>query len=194
MKKRRRYRLGRRAERQADTHRRIVEAAVELHGSIGPNATTVTAIAERAGVERLTVYRHFPDRASLFAACSHHFLTLHPPPDLATWRGIADPAERCATALSAFYRHYAETESTTANILRDMTTSPEAQRRGPAALQAAIANDLLAAWRFTGARARIARAAIGHALSFYTWRSLVREQGLTNDEAVALMRRLIETS
>ena len=94
------YTLKRRAEQQAETRRRIVEAVVELHKTIGPADTTISAIAERAGVERLTVYRHFPDDAALFSACSEHWRAAHPHPDLAVWVGIADPGERLRLASS----------------------------------------------------------------------------------------------
>jgi AcrR family transcriptional regulator len=193
-KKRRRrpYRLGRRAERQAETHRRIVEAAVELHGSIGPLATTVSAIAERAGVERLTVYRHFPDQRSLFAACTHHYKTVHPPPDPAKWRGLTDPGDRLVAALGAMYRHFSETESVTENILRDSSRSPRVAGGGMEEMGAKMAADLASAWDASGDRARRIRAIIAHALSFYTWRSLVREQNLRGEEAVELMRRFVE--
>ncbi len=151
MKKRRRfYRLGKRAEQQERTRRRIVEAAVELHGSIGALATTVSAIAERAGVERLTVYRHFPDRSALFAACSHHYMTLHPPPDPSSWRSIPDPGERLAAALGASYRHFAETESTTENILRDAERSPRQMDMGMDRMRSALADELASGWPVRG--------------------------------------------
>ena len=193
-KRRRPYRLGRRAERQAETHRRIVEAAVALHGTIGPLATTVSAIAERAGVERLTVYRHFPDQSALFAACTHHYMTLHPPPDPATWRRLTDPGDRLAAALGAMYRHFSETASVTENILRDSARSRRAVTGGMEEMASRIAGDLASAWNASDDRARLVRATIAHALSFYTWRSLVREQGLRNEDAVELMRRFVEAT
>ena len=103
----RKYELKERAERQAETRRRIVDAVVALHRQIGPARTTISAIAERAGVERLTVYRHFADESSLFAACSAHFATEVPPPDPALWSAIRQPRERLRAALLAFYAYYA---------------------------------------------------------------------------------------
>src|SRR3954469_1224735 len=104
MKSPRTYELKRRAERQEETRRRIVDAAVELHSTLGPARTTVQAIAERAGVTRPTVYAHFPDERTLFQACSGHVRATVPPPDTAAWHAIADPAERLETALRELYR------------------------------------------------------------------------------------------
>ena len=101
--RKRAYRKRRRAEQEEETRLRITEAAVDLHGSVGPARTTVSAIAERAGVQRATVYRHFPDEEALFAACSSHWAALNPPPDPAAWAEIADPDERLRRALSELY-------------------------------------------------------------------------------------------
>src|SRR3954467_5796644 len=95
----RRYELRKRAEDMADTHRRITEAAIELHGSVGPSRTTMSAVAKRAGVERRTLYPHFPDEADLFAACSTHYFPPPPWPDPAGWRAIRDPQQRLERAL-----------------------------------------------------------------------------------------------
>ncbi len=102
----RRYQQKRRAEQQAETRQRIVEAMVDLHREVGPARTTISAIAERAGVERLTVYRHFPDERSMFEACTSHYATQVPGPDPAAWAGIEEPAERLRAALLAFYDYY----------------------------------------------------------------------------------------
>jgi AcrR family transcriptional regulator len=90
----RRYQLRKRADAMEATRRRITEAAMELHGTVGPARTTMTAVAERAGVQRQTVYRHFANEEELFAACSRHFASQHPWPDAGGWEAIADPAER----------------------------------------------------------------------------------------------------
>lgn len=190
---RRPYRLGKRAERQAETRQRIVDAAIELHTTVGPIATTVSAIAERAGVERLTVYRHFPNEKSLFAACTAHYLSLHPPPDPRSWSAVHEPSERLRRGLSEQYAWFAENERRQASILRDV----EAVRargslpdRPP--FEAPAVDVLASGWRVRGrARARL-RSAIGHALSFYTWRSLEREQKLARGEAVELMVALAD--
>src|SRR5919199_926005 len=101
--KTRKYTKMRRAEQEAETRQRIVEAVYALHREVGPARTTIKAIAERAGVERLTVYRHFADEGEIFAACSAHFQAEIPPPDPAAWAGVTDPAERLRAALLAFY-------------------------------------------------------------------------------------------
>src|ERR687895_1195492 len=103
MAEKRRYELKKRAERLADTRRRITEATIELHRTVGPAATQISEIARRAGVRRMTVYNHFPDEATLFAACSAHWRALHPAPDLARWRVIAEPGERLRVGLGELY-------------------------------------------------------------------------------------------
>src|SRR5271157_841177 len=113
MSMKRSYHLKKRAERQAETRLRIAEATAALHREIGPAATTISAIAERAGVERLTVYRHFPDESELFQACQHVFRTAHPRPEISSWVSIADPQERLRRALRDTYAYYRETEAMT---------------------------------------------------------------------------------
>src|SRR3954469_25499068 len=115
----RRYELRKRAEDMADTHRRITEAAIELHGSVGPSRTTLSAVAKRAGVERRTLYRHFPTEGDLFAACSSHYFAAHPWPDLESWRAVRDPQERLARALDELYAYYERTAPMLSNVLRD---------------------------------------------------------------------------
>ena len=189
------YRLGKRAEGQAETRRRIVEAAVELHTTIGPLATTVSAIAERAGVERLTVYRHFPDEKTLYAACTAHYMALHPPPDPGRWLSIHDPRERLRRGLSEQYGWFADNERRQASILRDVEavrargSLPE---RPP--FEAPAVDVLSSGWRVRGRALQRLRSAIGHALSFYTWRSLEREQKLPRSDSLDLMVALAERS
>ena len=120
----RRYRLGERARKQEATRRRIVEATAALHAEVGPAATTISAIAERAGVQRLTVYRHFPEERQLFEACSALSEERHPSPDPAVWVGIADPRERTEAALGALYRYYAADEQGLGLVLRDAEELP----------------------------------------------------------------------
>ena len=146
---------GRRAEQEAETRRRITEAAVKLHGSVGPAKTTVSGVAREAGVQRATVYRHFPDEDAIYEACTSHYNALHPPPDLERWASVDDPSERLRKqARSALIRGRPE----------------------------------------RGRRRELSAAAIGHALAFPTWRSLVREQGLNEDEAVELMAALVSSA
>ena len=189
MAARRTYELKRRAERQEETRRRIVAAAVELHTTLGPSRTTVQAIAEKAGVTRPTVYAHFPDTRSLLEACSGHVRANIPPPDPTPWHSIADPSERLETALRELYGYYERLEPLLENVQRDAAVMPlVAEMNAYRARQLEEIRDLLVqAWPTRGgARARLRRA-IGHALEFRTWQSLVRHQGCATDEAVQLM-------
>ena len=124
MGEKRKYELKKRAERLAETRRRITEATLELHRTVGPAATQVNEVARRAGVQRMTVYNHFPDEASLYAACSAHWRALHPAPDLAAWRAVDEPGKRLRLGLRELYAWYRETEPMTANVLRDAQILP----------------------------------------------------------------------
>jgi AcrR family transcriptional regulator len=181
----RKYELKRRAERQAETRRRIVEAAVDLHTSVGPARTTISAIADLAGVERHTVYAHFPDERTLFAACTAHWASRHPPPDTAGWLAIDDAGRRLRRALLGMYDWYASVEHDVAIFERDAkvhdATAEAVARR--AERTRALRDELARGWP----RRKAARAALGHALEFETWRSLVREHGLTQRQAVDAM-------
>jgi AcrR family transcriptional regulator len=190
------YRMTRRAELEAETRARITESTVELHRTLGPALTSISAIAEHAGVRRSTVYRHFPDEASLFNACSTHWREAHPLPDLEPWRGVRDPDERLRAALGELYAHYRETEQMVENLLRDEPTMPILQklRGGRRAYLAAAADALMRGRRLRGGAARRVRAAVGHALAFPTWQSLARAEGLDDDEAAELMCRLVATA
>jgi AcrR family transcriptional regulator len=187
------YVLRQRAEQQDETRLRIVAAAVELHQTIGLAATTVSAIAERAGVQRLTVYRHFPDQQAIFAACSEHFFATNPPPDPRVWERHRDPAQRLRAALTEVYGWYERTEAMLTNVTRDAEVLPGLVGRGYTELLQRLREPLLTGWPPGKARRRVA-AAIGHALHFRTWRSLVRVQGLSSDEAASLMAALAETA
>jgi AcrR family transcriptional regulator len=183
------YELKRRAERQEETRRRIVAAAVELHTTLGPARTTVQAVAEKAGVTRPTVYAHFPDARSLLQACSGHVRATIPPPDPARWRSIPDPGERLETALRELYGYFERLEPLLENVQRDAAVMPLVAEMNAyrARYLDEIGDLLLRAWAARGgAKARLRRA-IGHALEFGTWQSLVRHQGCTTGEAVALM-------
>lgn len=190
----RRYRKRLRAEQEDRTRQAITEAAVKLHGTVGPARTTVSAVADEAGVQRATVYRHFPDEASLFRACSSHYASLHPPPDPTAWVEIRDPGERLRRALTDLYGWWEETEDMMSLVLRDaplvegMTGAVEAGR----AYLDEVRRILLRGRPERGKGRRRISAAIGHAIAFDTWRSLAREQGLTNAEAVELMAALVD--
>lgn len=188
---RRPYRQRARAERQAATRRRIADAAVELHGTVGPARTTISAVADLAGVERLTVYRHFPDERSLFTACSSRFLEQHPPPDLSGPMRIARPGPRTEAVLLTLYRYYSETRQAMASLLRDEPVVPlVAEYLAPYHAMLAGVADALAA-DASPRRRRTARAAAGHALAFETWQSLTIAQAQTDAEAAALMARFV---
>jgi AcrR family transcriptional regulator len=183
------YTLRRRAEKQADTRRRIVEATVELHGSVGPAATTLSMVAERAGVQRHTLYAHFPDERSLHLACSGLSMERDPLPDAAPWRTIADRRERLRTGLAAVYGWYARNAELSACVLRDaehhaLTREMIELRMGPGT---AAFHEVLGA----GLNAE-QRAMLRLALSFFTWRTLVRESGLKQAAAVKAMVQAIE--
>jgi AcrR family transcriptional regulator len=183
----RRYELKKRAENQDETRQRIVEAAVALHEGIGPAQTSISSIAERAGVSRPTVYRHFPDDRAVFDACTHHYLALHPPPDPSVWESIIDPIERLRAGLIEVYAWYAETEAMTANSRRDLPQLPVlAEVLAPQFANFNTAADILNA-AFPDPEDRMLRAAIGHALAFSTWRSLLRDGGLSAVDTVAVM-------
>jgi AcrR family transcriptional regulator len=185
------YRLSARAERQKATRRRIVEAAVALHSSIGPARTTHTAVAEHAGVSRPTVYAYFPDRASLFAACSQHHMAADPWPDPETWREIPDPVARLRHALTELYGYYRRNEPLTGNVLRDLEFLPEVPGRSTAATFRPMHEVLVRGWRVARGRHRMLAAAIDHALDFRSWQSLVHPRGLDDIQAVELMTALI---
>jgi AcrR family transcriptional regulator len=187
------YRMRRRAEAQEQTRLRITEAAVELHGTVGPARTSVKAVAELAGVERATVYRHFPDERALFHACSSHWRAANPSPDPAAWAAVGDPDERLRVALGELYAYYGETEEMLGNLLRDAGTVPIVAElmEGLRARLEAMREALLRGRPERGRARRDVRAALGHALAFSTWSSLVRQEGLTVGQAVRLMCGLV---
>jgi AcrR family transcriptional regulator len=188
--------MKRRAELEAETRRRITESAVALHGMVGPSRTSISAVAEHAGVRRSTVYRHFPDEAALFAACSAHWRAANPVPDLERWAAIEDPDERLAEALGELYARYRRTEGMMSNLLRDEEAMPIVKSlfRSYRDYLDAACEVLMAGRRARGGARRRVRAAIGHAVAFPTWRSLAREQGLDDEQAVGLMCRLVASS
>lgn len=183
------YQLRRRAERQDETRQRIVEATIELHQTIGPARTTISEIAERAQVGRVTVYRHFPDEGTLSRACSGQYFERHPLPDPNRWRTIGDPAERLQAGLRETYAYHAATEAMISHALADARDHPV---MAPYHAHWQRATDILTApWRRRGSRRTMLHAAIALALSFDTWRTLTKRQGLSDHQATALMLRLI---
>lgn len=184
----RRYELKRRAELQDETRQRIVEAAVELHGSLGMTKTTMTQIAALAGVGRQTLYRYFPDETALGEACSGHYWASNPFPDLAPWRAVADADARLRLGLRESYAYHRQTEAMIRLALKDVGDSPLMQ--GYHDYWQKAAGVIAAAWPLRGRKRTLLRAALGHAVVFPTWHSLVRDQGLSDEQAVELMHRL----
>jgi AcrR family transcriptional regulator len=174
-----------------------VEATVELHRTQGPAHTTISEIAQRAGVNRLTVYNHFPDITDLLKACSRSWTERHPPPDPTPWAQIHDPPERLRTALTELYGFYARTEPMRANVLRDAETMPElaALLEGTVVPYLGALRDLLAeGWEGRGKGRRRLFATLKLAIDFHTWRSLERESGLSRGEVVELMLDAVRAS
>lgn len=187
MSGKRKYELKARAEAQEETRRRITEATVGLHLEVGPAKTTISEIAKRAGVQRLTVYNNFPDELSLLGACSAHYAAQHPPPDPAAWQSIEDPAERTRSALSAVYAYYRETESMTGKVVRDAPVMPALAsilEGSYVPFMAAVRDDL-------AGRMGSLPAAVALALRFETWSALTRDEGLSDEQAVELMVAMI---
>jgi AcrR family transcriptional regulator len=189
----RKYTQRRRAEATEETRQRIIEAAVSLHTTIGPAATTVSSIAERAGVERVTVYRHFPDERALFTACSTHGWRTYPPPSHQHWARISDPEERLRRALSELYAYYARVGDAFLTIIHDHPRVPVlAGLNAPYfALWTTMRDTLARGWNRRGRRRRLLLAALDHALDLKTWQSLVRERGLSDSEAIELLVGLV---
>jgi AcrR family transcriptional regulator len=187
------YRLRKRADAMQATRQRITEAAVELHGSVGPARTTISAVAERAGVQRQTVYRHFPTEADLFAACSQHHYERDRWPDPERWRAIADPAERLAAALDELYAYYERNDAMWTNVLRDDTLveAVASAITGFWAYLDGAAAALAAGWGARGGRRAMVLAAARHAVDFRTWRSLVHDGGVSRAGAVELASAMV---
>lgn len=190
------YEQRERAEHVAETRRRIAAAAAELHETLGPARTTISAVAEHAGVGRPTVYRHFPTEADLLAACSGHYLAAHPWPDPAAWAEIADAHARLATALDALYAYYERTGRMFANVRRDLALVD-----GLPATMVAFEDSLRDAervlavgWGARGGRAKVVKAALHHVLDLETWHSLTGAGGLTRTQAVGLAGALVEAA
>jgi AcrR family transcriptional regulator len=177
-----------RAEQQVQTRDRIVQAAMELHEELGPRDTSISAVAERAGVQRLTVYRHFPDDTQLFHACSSQWLTLNPPPDSNQWQQETDPITRTQTALESFFRYYRKTQTMWSGVYRDAKEVPamdEPLRKFHGYLDG-ISDDLSAHWQLrTKTQQRLAKSTLHHCLKFSTWQSLDRE-GISDKQMATL--------
>lgn len=175
MVQKRKYELKKRAERLEETRRRITEATVELHRTVGPASTQISEIARRAGVQRMTVYNHFPGEVSLLAACSAHWQALHPRPDPAAWLATEDPGERLRQGLHELYAWYRETEPMTANILRDAAIVPALRplvERGLGGYLVEVRRVLTDPILVQGRRRERVDAAARAAVDFHFWRAL----------------------
>jgi len=187
------YKMKRRAEQEAQTKLRITESAVELHGTLGPARTSMSAVAEHAGVPRSTLYRHFPDDAALFGACSSHWAAENPPPDVSRWEKIEDQDERLQLALAELYAYYRRAGGMLDKLFRDEHAVPAvAERFVPFhQLMETIVEILMRGRGLRGRAKTRVRAAIGHAITFRTWQDLTGVQGLEEAEAAELMASLV---
>jgi AcrR family transcriptional regulator len=187
------YQLKRRAQQQDETRQRIVEATVHLHETLGPARTSISAIAEQAGVERLTVYRHFPDEQTLFSACTSHYLAANPLPEPSDWTQIADPGTRLRVALTKTYAYYQRTERMLSRALPDLPDVPVMQRilEPYFAYWEQVCDGLTEGWSTQGRLHERLRAVLTHMLDFRTWYAFVREQHLSDDGLVALMVQFV---
>jgi len=185
----RKYEMKRRAERMRETRRRITQATVELHQSVGPARTTVSAIADKAGVQRHTYYAHFPELKDLYQACTAHYLERNPLPDPSHWAEISGSEERLRRALSEVYAYYGGNEAMLANVLRDMPLDPVLQENNVLLFRhwGEMRDTIADAFEASGERHEALLGAIALALDLQTWRTLVRQQGLDDDRAVELM-------
>jgi AcrR family transcriptional regulator len=190
--KRGKYNLKARAQRYQKTRQKIIETAVELHRTYGPAKTTITEIAKKAGVERQTVYNHFPDELSLLKACSAHNRSLNPPPDPEGWTRIGDPEVRLRSALAEVYGYYRRNEQLIANVSRDAQANPNVLKVFEARIkhQEKMRDALGAGWEEGGdgqRRHKLLYGALWVALEFQTWRALVRQQAFEDEEVIELM-------
>src|ERR671910_3837984 len=185
----RKYEMKRRPGQMQNPRRRITEAAVELHQTVGPARTTVSAIADKAGVQRHTYYAHFPELKDLYQACTAHYLERNPLPDPSRWVEICDPEERLRVALSEVYAYYAGNEAMLTNVLRDMPFDPVLQENNVLLFRhwEAMRETIADAFEASGERRETLLGAIALALELQTWRTLVGQQGLEDDRAVELM-------
>jgi AcrR family transcriptional regulator len=185
------YTMRKRAERQARTRQRIVEATVALHEEDGPLRTTIVAVASRAGVTRPTVYSHFPDDLSLFRACATHYRAANPPPDPTPWMAQQDPEARLLLALADIYAYYRQTEAMTLGLLRDEPYMPHLRLlEGYHRFTDEIARALAAGWKLSAKRQRLVLGGVAHAVEFLTWHDF-KVRGLADGEIADLMAGMV---
>lgn len=182
----RRYQMRRRAERVDRTRLRITEAAMQLHTTVGPSAASLSGIAERAGVTRVTLYRHFADADELFAACMGHWRSLHPPPDVGAWGAVPDFEIRLRLAIGQVYAWYDENAGDLYPIYQDAAHTPASNRAARRATNERMTDAILDGVTASAAERRRLRAAVRHVVGFWTWRSLSVDGELSQREAVRL--------
>jgi AcrR family transcriptional regulator len=185
--------MARRAELVDQTRERITAATARLHTSIGPANTSVAAIAEEAGVTRLTVYRHFADLDVLFEACRAHWRAENPPPDIGAWTGIPDLEGRARTALTRLYAWYRDHAVELFPIYRDMSTMPESSQERMRAENRRLGELLVGDAAPSGPAGRRLRASARHVLDYRTWRSFAIDQDLRDAEVVEISVALLKT-
>lgn len=185
------YRMVRRAELVDETRQRITEAAVRLHTTVGPAHTSISAVAEEAGVTRLTVYRHFADLDTLFQACRAHWLAQKPPPDARAWVAIPDLEARARRAFGELYAWYREHGDELFPIARDAAALPLSAQQARAAENRALGDALVAGFFADDADGRTLRAVARHLVEFWTWRSLAVLQGLDDRVTVDVAVRTL---
>jgi AcrR family transcriptional regulator len=194
-KLKRKYELKQRAAEMAATRERITEAAVELHGTVGPARTTMSAVAKRASVQRHTVLP-LSHRSGTVRRRSSHYLAANPWPDPDPWRAITNPQRRLAHALEQLYAYYERTEPMLSNVFRDAELV-DAVRPTLVPLQtylAEVAEMLMVGWSTRGGRRRVLAAALHHAIDLRTWRSLAADRNVVRTEAVELVSALVEAA
>jgi AcrR family transcriptional regulator len=183
--------MRRRAQLVDRTRVRITEAAIRLHTTVGPSQTTISTVAEEAGVTRLTVYRHFRDQDELFDACRRHWYTLNPPPEASAWASIPRLEDRARLAFSELYGWFRMHGAELYPIYRDMASMPQSAQDDVRAQWAAVADALVDGIDVPTTTRRALRAVAGHLTGLMTWRSLVEGQGLRDDEAIDVAVRLL---
>lgn len=183
------YRQRRRAEHVEETRRRITDAAIRLHTTVGPSATSIAAVAQEAGVTRLTVYRHFADLDALFEACRHDWRARNQPPDPRAWGALTDLEARARSALGELYDWYEVHARELAPIYRDAAMMPASAWAATTADMRALADAVLADDAPDGPSGVALRAVARHLVDFRTWQSLVHAQGLDQDTAVDVATR-----
>jgi AcrR family transcriptional regulator len=182
------YQMKARREQVAETRQRIVRAVVALHEEVGPRNTTVSAIAERAGVERLTVYRHFPDELAIFRACSAEWLAHHPPPSPAQWENLSDPEERFSAALTALVSYYRRSQAMLKQVYRDLDEIAPLREvsQGFATYLDGLAAGIVTSWKVKGPARRALAAVVTHSVRFSTWMAM-EENGVKDADKVSLL-------